>query len=186
MADSDDVKLVSIKENIIILEEMEELEKDEHEIFDDYMEMIMTFGYITMFASVFTLGATCIFIFILIETRSDIFKLDKTRRRPMPTKTYTIGSWSIIIDIFCFLSVFSNIIVSCFASDQIDDLLPWMRDLKENSETAIITVFTLEHLLLFSVTGIKMYLDKPPSWVEAFVARKAYKETNQHHSESSK
>ena len=105
--DTDDTNnVVKIKQNIIKLEELEELEKDEHEIFDDYMEMIMTFGYITMFASVFALGATCIFIFILVETRSDIFKLDKTKRRPMPDKTNSIGSWSIIIDIFCLLSVF--------------------------------------------------------------------------------
>lgn len=100
-----------------MLEQLQELEKDEHEVFDDYLEMIMTFGYITMFASVFTLGATCIFIFILIETRSDIFKLDKTKRRPMPTKAHSIGSWSVIIDIFTFLSVFSNVIVCCYASD---------------------------------------------------------------------
>ena len=140
------------------------------------MEMIMTFGYITMFACVFTLGATCIFIFILVETRSDIFKIDKTRRRPIPEKTHTIGSWSIIIDIFCFLSVFSNIIVSCYASDQIDGLFPWLKDLKENSETSLLTVFTLEHMLLFSVTAIKMFLDRKPSWVEAYFARKAYRE----------
>ena len=155
---------------------MEELERDEHEIFDDYLEMIMTFGYVTMFASVFTLGATCIFIFILVETRSDIFKLDKTKRRPVPEKSSSIGSWSVIIDIFCFLSVFSNIIVSCYASDQIDALLPWMKEMKENSETALLTVFSLEHLLLFSVAGIKIFLDRAPSWVEAFKARKAHRE----------
>ena len=35
----------------IIQKEMEELEKDPLESFDDYLEMIITFGYITMFAS---------------------------------------------------------------------------------------------------------------------------------------
>lgn len=55
---------------------MEELGKDEMEIFDDYLEMIVTFGYLSMFASVFALGATIIFVFILVETRSDIFKLE--------------------------------------------------------------------------------------------------------------
>lgn len=30
--------------------ELEELEKEEYEIFDDYLEMIITFGYITLFA----------------------------------------------------------------------------------------------------------------------------------------
>lgn len=30
--------------------EMEEMEKEEYEQFDDYLEMIITFGYITLFA----------------------------------------------------------------------------------------------------------------------------------------
>merc|ERR1712224_609303 len=128
-----------------------------------------------MFASVFTLGATCIFVFILIESRSDIFKLEKTKRRPFPAKTHHIGSWSIIIEIFCFLSVFSNIIVCCYASDQIDSLLPWMKELKENSETAMITVFSLEHILLFSIAAIHMIYDKEPEWTLTFKARHAYK-----------
>lgn len=32
---------------------MKELERDEIELFDDYLEMIMTYGYITLFASAF-------------------------------------------------------------------------------------------------------------------------------------
>lgn len=31
--------------------ELAELEKEEHEPFDEYLEMIITFGYITLFAS---------------------------------------------------------------------------------------------------------------------------------------
>jgi hypothetical protein len=110
---------------------------DEHEQFDDYLEMIVTFGYITMFASVFCFGATIIFIFILIESRSDIFRLEKTLKRPIPGKTHHIGSWIIILEIFCFLGIFSNIIITCYASDQIDAILPWMKELKNDSTTAI-------------------------------------------------
>lgn len=51
-----------------------------------------------------------------------------------------------------------------------------MKELKENSETALITVFSLEHFLLFSVAGIQLYLNQQPAWVEAFYARKNYKE----------
>lgn len=40
------------------------------------MEMIVTFGYITMFASVFPLGAPIVLVFILVETRSDLFKIE--------------------------------------------------------------------------------------------------------------
>ena len=86
-------------------------------MFDDYLEMVMTFGYISMFASVFSFGATCIFGFILIEARSDLFRLENNCRRPIPKKDHTIGSWSLIIRMFCALSIFSNIIITSFASD---------------------------------------------------------------------
>lgn len=52
-----------------------------------------------------------------------------------------------------------------------------MKNLKENSETALMTVFSLEHILLFSVAGIQIYLNKEPKWVETFRARKSYRES---------
>lgn len=117
--------------------ELAELDKDEMEIFDDYIEMIITFGYITMFASVFTIGATAVFIFIYIESRSDIFKLEKTMRRPLPYKTHHIGSWIVTLEIFGFLAIFSNIIVSCYCSQQMDYLLPWLKDYRDTSATGL-------------------------------------------------
>jgi len=111
-------------------DELEELEKDEHEIFDDYIEMVVTFGYIVIFASVYVFGATLIYIFIFIESRSDIFKIENTCKRPLPGKAYSIGPWIILMEFLAFLGVFSNIIICCYATDQIDYLLPWMKDMK--------------------------------------------------------
>ena len=149
-------------QRLVIPQELEELTKDELENFDDYMEMVVTFGYITMFASAFVFGTSCVFIFLLIESRSDLFKVENTMKRPIPGKTYHIGSWSKIIAIFCFFSVFSNIIVSCYASDQIDNLLPWMAHYRDNESTSLVTVFALEHILLFSIFAIKLYWDRKP------------------------
>jgi len=105
------------KKELIIIEELEELDKEDMEIFDDFIEMIITFGYITMFGCCFVLSAPILFVFIMIESRSDIFKLEKTLRRPLPVKTNHIGSWAVCMQLFCFLSIFSNIIVSCYASN---------------------------------------------------------------------
>jgi anoctamin-10 len=162
-----------------VLEELEELEKDEMEIFDDYIEMVVTFGYITMFASVFVLGAPIVFVFLLIEARSDLFKLENTLRRPIPFKTYHIGSWSNTIELFCFFSVFSNIIVSCYASNQMDYLLPWLKNYRDDSTTAITTVFVLEHVLLLTVFALKLALDKDPEWINTFLARRNHKNERQ-------
>lgn len=154
-------EIIALKK-LVMVEELEELEKEDHEIFDDYIEMIVTFGYLSMFGCCFLLSAPLILLFIWIECRSDIFKLEKNLKRPIPAKTHHIGSWSICLFIFCFLSIFSNIIVSCYCSDQMDYLLPWLKYYKDDSKTAVATVFALEHILLFTFFALKLILDHDP------------------------
>lgn len=101
----------------IIEEELAELEKDEIEQFDDYLEMIMTFGYITLFASAFPFGTTLTSVFIYLETKSDMFKMERTSRRPLSKKAHDIGTWEIALDILTIMSVFTNIVLCCYASD---------------------------------------------------------------------
>jgi len=95
---------------------MNELERDEVELFDDYLEYIMTYGYITVFAAAFPLGSAIGAFFIYIEIRSDLFKLEKTSRRPFSRKTHDIGSWMIALNFLTYISIFTNIVMSCFAS----------------------------------------------------------------------
>ena len=64
---SESTKSMGMISEEIIDEEIEELEKEEVETFDDYLEMIMTFGYITLFASAFPLGTTITSIFIYLD-----------------------------------------------------------------------------------------------------------------------
>ena len=160
---------------LAVLEELEELERDEHELFDDFMEMVVTFGYITLFGAAFVLGAPCIFVFILIEARSDIFRLEATCRRPMPGKTYHIGSWSVLLAGFCFFSVFSNIIISCYTTSQMDHLLPGFKEYREHPSTATTTVFCLEHALFLVIFGFKLFLDAEPAWIKLYLARRAHR-----------
>jgi anoctamin-10 len=96
---------------------MEEVEKEDHESFDDFLEMIITFGYITMFATAFPLASTIAVIFIYFESRSDIYKLEKLSRRPVAHKTNNIGTWIYVLEFLAFLSIFTNIILFTYASD---------------------------------------------------------------------
>jgi hypothetical protein len=58
----------------------------EYDQFDDYLEMVIQFGYITLFASAFPLGAAVTFLFLYVEVRSDLFKLITAYRRPFPRR----------------------------------------------------------------------------------------------------
>lgn len=97
--------------------EMEELEKNEHEPFDEYLEMIITFGYITLFATAFPLASTISIVFLYLESRADIYKLEKLSKRPLVHKTSTIGSWQYVLEFIAFLSIFTNIILFTYASE---------------------------------------------------------------------
>jgi len=155
-------------QNEIIEEELKELEKGEVELFDDYLEMIMTYGYITLFASAFPFGAFCTVCFLYIEIRSDIFKLEKLARRPMSKKTHTIGTWFFALQTLTYGSIFTNMMLCCFASDQIDSLIPWMKEYRDFSKQAILMVVLIEHVMMFFVIMFKFLYDREPKWLEVY------------------
>lgn len=97
--------------------EDEEIEKADYETFDDFFEMIITFGYITLFASAFPLASFISIIFIYFESRSDLFKLEKLMKRPVVKKMFDIGSWQYVLEFMAFISIFTNIILFTYASD---------------------------------------------------------------------
>lgn len=79
--------------------------------------MIITFGYITLFASAFPLASFISIIFIYFESRSDLFKLEKLMKRPVVKKMFDIGSWQYVLEFMAFISIFTNIILFTYASD---------------------------------------------------------------------
>lgn len=145
------------------------------ELFDDYLEMIMTFGYITLFAAAFPLGATVTSLFIFIETKSDAYKMETLCRRPIVRKTHDIGVWEVTLDFFTFTAVFTNIILACYASDQIDALIPFMATMKETSLPSVLTVFAIEHVAIAFVVVYRFVYSGAPKWVDTFHQRLHHK-----------
>lgn len=152
------------------------MERDEVELFDDYLEMIMTYGYITLFAAAYPLGATLTCLFIYIEVRSDIFKLEKCAKRPIVKKTHDIGTWMLAQNTLTYVSIFTNIMLSCFASQQIDTILPFLKDYKDFSKTSIVTVVSIEHVIVALVLLFKWCYDREPIWLQYYHRRQTYKQ----------
>jgi len=95
-----------------------ELGKDEHELFDDYLEMVTQFGYIVLFASSFPLGFAISMVSNFVEIRSDAFKLSFVCRRPRVCPAKNAGVWEAILVITVWTAVFTNTFVFGVASDQ--------------------------------------------------------------------
>jgi hypothetical protein len=56
--------------------------KDDYEQFDDYLEMVIEFGYVTLFASAFPLASILSILCNWVEIKADLFKLTHVVRRP--------------------------------------------------------------------------------------------------------
>ena len=147
--------------------------------------MIITFGYVTLFAckkqiwynyiAAFPMASFLSILFIYFEARSDLFKLEKLMKRPHVKKAHSIGSWTYVLQFMALTSVFTNIILFTYASDQIDHLIPFLRFHRDNSVTSVVTIFTIEHMMLAIILILKVLLDKDPQWVSLYKKRADYK-----------
>lgn len=137
--------------------------------------MIMTYGYITLFSAAFPFGAFLTFVFLHIEIRSDLFKMEKLMRRPHSHKTHTIGTWFSALQVLTYSSIFTNLTLCCFASNQIDSIFPWMSNYKDSSKEAIMLIIILEHAILAVVLIFKNRFDQEPNWLTTFKNRRTHK-----------
>ncbi|KAF4457012.1 hypothetical protein F53441_1027 [Fusarium austroafricanum] len=64
-----------------------------YDVSGDYREMVMQFGYVSMFSVAWPLAAFCFLINNWVELRSDALKIATSSRRPIPWRTDSIGPW---------------------------------------------------------------------------------------------
>ena len=75
---------------------------------EDYMELIIQYGYVIMFSSAFTLTPLFALILCVVEIRVDAMKICNLDRRPFPYGRESIGQWNSIIALISMIGVFFN------------------------------------------------------------------------------
>ncbi|XP_048733294.2 anoctamin-8-like isoform X2 [Ostrea edulis] len=122
--------------------EVESAMKQYDDTLDDYLEMFIQFGYVTLFSSAFPLAALCALLNNVVEIRSDAFKLCMTYQRPFGKTVENIGAWQDALEL---MGVFA-IIVNCAltgVSGQVQRMVPGA-----STETVILIIVLLEHIIL--------------------------------------
>uniref|UniRef100_A0A0K2T7S2 Anoctamin n=1 Tax=Lepeophtheirus salmonis TaxID=72036 RepID=A0A0K2T7S2_LEPSM len=76
--------------------------------FDDYLEMVIQFGYVTLFSASYPLAGFFALLNNIIEVRSDAFKLCFVCKRPFGQRVKGIGSWSTVMDMMGAMGVVVN------------------------------------------------------------------------------
>ncbi|VDQ12429.1 unnamed protein product [Trichobilharzia regenti] len=73
---------------------------------DDFLEMFIQFGYVSMFAGIFPLAGLLAFVNNLIEIRGDAYKLSTSYQRPFAKFASNIGVWQVSSSICLIYDVF--------------------------------------------------------------------------------
>lgn len=66
---------------------------ENYDVSGDYREMVMQFGYLSLFSVAWPLAACCFQINNWVELRSDAIKIAISSRRPIPWRADSIGPW---------------------------------------------------------------------------------------------
>ncbi|GBG92801.1 hypothetical protein CBR_g57226 [Chara braunii] len=127
--------------------------------FDEFLELAVQFGTVTMFASSFPLVGVLTFLGNLVEIRSDSFKLLQMYRRPVPHAVASIGSWLTIFQYLGVMSIISNCILLMLMYDSQRD---WSID------PVILAIVLLEHGLLLVRFLLTWFVPEEPAWLRVW------------------
>ncbi|XP_045453771.1 anoctamin-5-like [Melitaea cinxia] len=92
-------------------------------LFPEYLEMVLQYGFVTIFVAAFPLAPLFALINNVLEMRLDAKKFLTCYRRPVPQRVCGIGVWYRILDSIGKLSVITNGFIIAFTSEFIPRLV---------------------------------------------------------------
>ncbi|XP_075693113.1 anoctamin-3 isoform X2 [Rhinoderma darwinii] len=90
-----------------------------HGLMEEYLEMVIQFGFTTIFVAAFPLAPLLALLNNIIEIRLDAYKFVTQWRRAMPARATDIGIWYGILEGIGVLAVITNAFVIAITSDYI-------------------------------------------------------------------
>lgn len=133
---------------------------------DDYMEMLVQYGYVTMFVVVFPLGPLLALLNNVVEQKVDMFKLSVSRR-PQCSDRSGIGAWLGCLEFINVVSVITNCFYLCMVSDHLGMIIPsaYQEQLTGSTGGRFIAMVLLEHVMLAMKFLLAYLIPDVPMWV---------------------
>lgn len=92
-------------------------------LFDEYLEMVIQYGFVTIFVAAFPLAPLFALINNIVEIRLDAYKFVTQWKRPMAARAQDIGIWFGILRGISAIAVISNGVIIAFTSEFIPKLV---------------------------------------------------------------
>ena len=134
-------------------------------LFNDYSELVIQFGYATLFVSAFPLAPMFACAANFVEIRVDGWKLCQVCRRPWPQGAEDIGTWEDILTIVSIIATITNAVMVTLTSDMF---------VLMSTTTRILVFIALEWALIGLKVGLMVSLDSVPSDVLMQIERQKF------------
>ncbi|KAG7088094.1 hypothetical protein E1B28_012120 [Marasmius oreades] len=79
-----------------------------YDLFGDYSEMVIQFGYVALWSTIWPLAPVMALVNNVVEMRSDAFKITVHARRPVPVRTDSIGVWVQAMSFLSWVGALTN------------------------------------------------------------------------------
>ncbi len=160
----------------------EEATLDVYDVTADLREMVVQFGYLSLFSVVWPLTPVSFLVNNWFELRTDAMKICVEMQRPVPWRADTIGPW---LDSLSFLTWMGSLTTSALVS------MFWNSTTGPDGSPSnihlwalLLTVFFSEHLFILFRWGVRLAISKLDSpglqkeRRERYLVRKQYFEEN--------
>ncbi|XP_064556786.1 anoctamin-1 isoform X1 [Drosophila montana] len=99
------------------------LPTEKSSLYEEYLEMVVQYGFITLFSLAFPLAPLLALINNVIEVRLDAIKMLRFMRRPVGMRARNIGVWQSIMTVVTHIAVASSAMIIAFSSNFIPKLV---------------------------------------------------------------
>ncbi|XP_011806368.1 PREDICTED: anoctamin-10 isoform X1 [Colobus angolensis palliatus] len=132
--------------------------------FDDYLELFLQFGYVSLFSCVYPLAAAFAVLNNFTEVNSDALKMCRVFKRPFSEPSANIGVWQLAFETMSVISVVTNCALIGM-SPQVNAIFP------ESKADLILIVVAVEHALLALKFILAFAIPDKPRHIQMKLAR---------------
>lgn len=153
-------------------------------LFDDYNEMALQFGFITLFVVAFPLGPFFALLNNIVEIRTDSYKRLTKYQRPPALIAEDIGTWYVILESLGIMCVITNSFIVAFSSAWVKEMLRGIMhvppSLTNDEEDAfllagrLVIVLVFEHVVIGLKLLIAFMIPDVPGPVRVAIERETY------------
>ncbi|KAM4721325.1 anoctamin-10-like [Rhinophrynus dorsalis] len=139
-------------------------------LFEDYMELLVQFGYVSLFSCVYPLTAALLIVNNVTEIRTDAFKLCQVFQKPFSYPAASIGVWQFAFETLGFLSVITN----CFIVGISPEIQAFCHKNGVGPEKVMLYMLGAEHLLIILKLILAFAIPDKPAWLQLKVMQMEY------------